>query len=300
MIKLFLKQHAFELIFVLAAILLAPFILNESNFLKLSSIEYDNVVQPPRDYCSGRYQADCADGSYSKNNTCVPCRDTSTIAVMTAVEAAHSFHWNTHNADKRLYGVLWANASIGELFGLGNCQSQRSFHEHNECVLTQSSYRTPDRAESSFHFSILGWQIPKGYTIYKVNSAETQFDGTIWLCFGLFSLKSWPFSIYSTLTVPDPVNDPNRWHQRWSDNSKGPIGPYYKIIDPQGKKTKYWDLFVESMGDELYYRPMVGHRRVPQRVVFALAACFIISGLLIATWCCCSSKNVGKKLERES
>jgi len=295
MTKLFLKEHASHLILVLAAILLAPFIINEIKFLKQSSIEYDNAVQPPRDYCSGRHQADCAEGSYSKDNTCVPCRDTSTTAVMTAVEAANSFVWDAHNANKRMYGVLWANASIGELFGLGGCQSQRSFHEHDECVITQYAYVTPDKVEVPFHFSILGWQIPKDYTIYKANSDETEFDGTLWLLFGLFSLKPWPFSVYSTLTVPDPVNDPNRWHQRWSDNSEGPIGPYYKIIDQHGEKTKYWDLFVESMGDELYYQTMVGHRLVPQRVVFALAACFIISALWIATWFCRSSKNVEKK-----
>lgn len=248
------------------------------------STEFALNLDTPRDHCEGRDRSGCSLGEYQSKlyGQCLPCRDTDDFAVLTGIQAAESFVWDTTKKNPSIFGVLWANASHGEMFGLGACQSQSSFTSYRECAITQFADPLPARAAKTEGLTILGFQVPFLYTIYDVSEDWLSSTGSFWI-YGIFNSKH--LGVYSQMTTPDPVNDPHRLHQHW--HPTGPRGSYFKIIDASGKKTQYWDAFESQMGDRLYYRPMIGKRVVPPRIVWRFAFIFSIAALiaLSSMWC---------------
>lgn len=224
------------------------------------------------DFCEGREVGHCHDGYFEKEGACFPCRDNDKFLVYTAQEAAESFTWNTQSTRlDDFYGVLWSNASHGELFNLGACQAQYSWLSNFKCVLTEKADPNPEKiSQYAIPLPFTDYAIELSYTVAQMDPSKTKLEGQSWVL-GLIPLK--PFGVHTDILISD--KDSNKWQAtRFPDRDVD--GPYYKIIDAKGQKTDYWSLFEKTTENELYYRPRHLKQILPQKYVRILVAMFIV------------------------
>jgi len=217
----------------------------------------------------------------SAEGICSPCKSNKDVFVVPAEEAPEWLvqnqdwtkePWTETDPDLNFYGILWANGSVGELFALGYCRFQRSWQKHKACEVmpTMMDLEYTDlnggHGPRNVHVFFGLLQINFGGTIYEpVDERMTEFIGTIDQMYGLGYLTNYVrnlFGVYSYITIDDVNKDPNVWTQHWKNGPSytdrdgkmhiGFNGPYYKIIDSNGKKTKYFTDYLKYSKGRLY------------------------------------------------
>jgi len=238
------------------------------------------------DYCEGK-DAECDEGyqwlskawlvqnfphTDKLTGECAPCKTNEKTVVVPAKNAPDWLlknndwtkePWTETDPDLNFYGIVWANGSYGELFGLGACRFQSSWQKHKVCDATQMCMGLEEQAQKSI--MLFGLQIPETAAIYTaVDERMIEFIGVVDKWYGFAYLTDFFrrfLGVYSYITIDDIKKDPNAWMQHWintptyTHNGKkhvGFTGPYYKIIDSNGKKTEYFKEYLKYSKGRLY------------------------------------------------
>jgi len=244
-----------------------------------------------QDYCNGK-DGNCDEGYHwlSKawlaqnfphderpTGECAPCKTNEKTVVVPAEKAPEWLlqnndwtkePWTETDPDLNFYGILWANASFGELFATGYCRFQRSWQKHRTCDIatTMMGLETPKHDPKTISLFSGLVQISYKSMIYDVvDERMVEFIGTVDQWWGLGYLTGFfrnVQGIFCYTTIEDVKKEPHAWTQHWKNvachtdkNGEkicGFTGPYYMIIDSNGKKTKYFEDYLKYSKGRLY------------------------------------------------